>query len=251
MLTIKLEGLDEARAKLAAFSERRFNATIATALTRTAAEVKQRIRNELPAVFDRPTPYTLNSLFMRPATAQRLEARVWVKDDLAGSGTPATTYLLPNVLGGQRREKRLEVAMRAIGALPAGWRVVPGEGARLDAYGNVSKGQIIEVLSQLRITLTAGHDRAMSRDARKAIRAQKRAGGRFFVKTGRAGQLEPGVYQREFVGNNITPVFIFVKAPTYRPRFDFDGIAQRVVDERLGPNIGRAVSEQLARAREK
>lgn len=261
-LTFEAKGLDQAvRLMAEGLSPRRLNAAMATALTRTALEVRDAVKTEMRAVFDRPTPYTMNSLFVRPATAQRLAADVYFKDDRAGSGTPATKYLLPQVEGGSRGAKGLEVALRAVGVLPAGWFVVPGAGARLDAYGNVSRGQIIQVLSQLRITLVAGATRNLPFDARKQIAAQRKAGGRFFVIKPGAKGAAPGVYQREFgvqgsarggdvgVGSrNITPVFIFVRKASYRTRLDFDRITRATAAAKLPGHLRRAVQDQLDRA---
>lgn len=249
-ISFTIDGQAELRKTVERFSERRIAAAVATGLTRTAVEMKQAVQDELPRVFDRPTPYTLNSIFVRPARADRLQAETFFKDDRAGSGTPATKYLLPQVTGGQRSVKRFEKALQLAGAMPAGWYVVPGQGARLDAFGNISKGQIIQVLSQLRITLTAGFTRNLPQvrgNERKVIGALRRAGGRFFVIKPGEKRGTPGVYQREFAGRTVTPVFIFVRSVGYRPRFDFDGIAGRVAAERLHPNIARAIGEQLGR----
>lgn len=239
------------RASLAEFSDRRFAATMATALTRTASQVRQELRRDMPQRLDRPTPWTLNSLFVRAATAQKLEAEVNFKDDRAatGGGTPATYYLLPNVEGGARRTKRFEVALRAAGALPAGFFVVPGAGAKLDAYGNVSRGQVVQILSQLRIQLVAGSQRNMSYNARSQIAAQRRAGGRFFVvKPGQAA-LQPGIYQRELIGRNVTPVFIFARRATYRRRYDFYGLSQKLTQQILPAEIARSIQQSIARMR--
>lgn len=249
MIEVRMDGLEDLRKALAeGLSQRRLDAAVATALTRTAVATKDAMRQMMPRVFDRPTPYTLNSLRVETATAARPVARVWLKDDLAGSGTPATKYLLPQVQGGGRGTKRLEVALRAAGALPDGWFVTPGDGASLDAYGNVSRGQIVQVLSQLRIQLVAGSMRNMSLDARRALRAQRRAGGRFFVVRP-GGRLQPGIYQREFIGRNVTPVFVFVRRAQYRKRFDFYGLARTVVADRLQPEMARALQQQLDRLR--
>jgi hypothetical protein len=247
-ITATLEGLKEAQQSLKGFSDRRMAATLATALTRTAVEVKAGVQKELPRVFDRPTPYTINSLFVKPARADRLEAEVFFKDEFGTSrlGIPATKYLLPEVRGGARRSKGFEKALRKAGVLPFGRFAMPAAGAQLDAYGNVNRGQLIQILSQLRITLTAGHQRNMSFDARKQIRAQQRAGGRFFVKRDRKGG-PPGIYQRELIGRNVTPVFIFTRPPNYRPRFPFDAIATKLSDASLPRNVQRALQEQIAR----
>lgn len=251
-INVTVQGLDQARADFADFSDRRFAAAVATALTRTAGLVRDDVRRQMPSIFDRPTAYTMNSLFVRPATAQRLQADVWFKDDSATSrqGTPATKYLLPHVQGGERRTKRYERALQMAGHLPSGWLTVPGEFAKMDAHGNISHGQIIQILSQLRITLTAGHTRNMSFDARKQIAAQRRAGGRYFViAPGNKQGTTPGVYLREFAGRSIMPVLIFVQRSAYTPRFPFDRITQASAARHLNQQLARAFAEQAARLR--
>ena len=243
-----ITGMDELRTALSAFSERRLNAAVATALTRTAVEIRKAVLDEMPRAFDRPTPYTLGALYTKGATAQSLQAETYFKDDRAGSGTPATKYLLPNVEGGARHTKRFERALQAVGALPAGWLTTPAAGARLDAYGNMVRGQIIQILSQLRITMTAGYTRNMAFDARKQISAQRKASGRYFViKPGGKSRAPPGIYIREWFIRDVTPVLLFVRSAAYRPRLDFYGISQRVAAERLQPNVDRAISESAAR----
>lgn len=247
LVAVQMRGLDELRRTLSTFSDRRFNAVIATALTRTAMAARDAVREEMPRRFDRPSPYTLNSLFVRPARADRLVAQVGVKDEIGTtrSGTPATRFLLPNVEGGGRRLKRFERVLEAVGVLPPGMMTVQAAGARLDAYGNMARGQITQVLSQLRAQTTAGYMRNLA-PGRKGIASQRRAGGRYFVMPpGR--RAAAGVYQREFVGRNITPVLLFVKPPTYPARFDFDGIAGAVAQRELGRQVQRAVGEHIAR----
>jgi hypothetical protein len=243
-----IHGWVELQAAMRDFSERRAAAVMATAFSKTVVDIKAAGLQKLPSVFDRPSPWTMNSLYVKGATAQNLQARVWFKEDAGRQGTPAAKYLLPQVEGGQRKTKRYEAALQAFGALPSGWQTVPGVGAHLDAYGNVSVGQIIQILSQLRITMTAGHQRNMSFDARKAIRAQKKAGGRFFVVPVGTKGMAPGVYQREFMGRTVTPVLVFVQASGYRKRFDFHALSRQVAEDKLPVHLREAVRVHLARA---
>lgn len=238
-----IRGLPEVVAAMKDFSERRLNAALATALTRTAGDVKKALQAALPRVFDRPTPYTMNSLYVRTATADRLAASVYFKDDSATSkgGTPATKYLLPQVESGQRRVKRFERALQAFGALPAGWGTVPGQGALLDAYGNWSRAQIMGMLGQLSKSRDVGPQK-------RQTATQRKAGGQYFVvKPGTAGRVAPGVYQRELLGRNITPVVLFVELPTYSKRFDFWGLGREEAARRLPAQARQAVHEQRER----
>jgi hypothetical protein len=77
---------------------------MAKALTQTAIQAQTDIAQAMTQVFDRPTPYTLNSTYVIPATKDRLESFVQLKDS-AAKGTPAIKFLDPEVLGGERNPK--------------------------------------------------------------------------------------------------------------------------------------------------
>jgi hypothetical protein len=262
MIDIKVTGLQDLQRDLKDFSERRLRAAAATALTRTAVQMRRELSQQVAQVFDRPTPYTLRQLRYVGATAQRLSAAVGfnvaaITDergtviryaDLGPGETPAGRYLTPNIDGGTRRAKRVEEALRAIGALPQGWFAVPAQGARLDAFGNMTRGQIQQILSQLRVQLLSGTNRTMSFNARQQIAAQRKAGGRFFVMPV-GSKTQPGVYQRELTGRNITPVMIFVRSATYRRRWDFNREARQIADRELPRQMDRAIADSLQRLR--
>ena len=149
--------------------------------TKVAQAVKAAQERALPAVIDRPNPYTQRSLFMRRATVQRPVAEVWFKDDTAASrmGTPAAVYLAPQVSGGARRVKRFEKALQLAGHMPSGYQCVPGGGCKRDAYGNPSRGQIIQILSQLRITASMHERKAVMADLADAFVAMPGGLGTF------------------------------------------------------------------------
>lgn len=202
----------------------------AVALTRTAQDVKSAEKQEIGKVFDRPTRYTLNSLFLSPATKAKLEAMVWLKDDRAGSGTPATRYLLPHIEGGSRGTKGFERALQRQGLMPAGHFAVPASGVKLDAYGNVSKGTLNRILSQLRVQVTAGFESRATGSARSK-RTIRKQGVEYFSIVKPNGKLKPGIYARyKFaLGSAVKPVFLFVSGVRYAVRFRFFEIADQVV----------------------
>jgi hypothetical protein len=261
MMNVEITGIEQLRAQLSMLSDRRFSAGIATALTRTAVKVRDDAQNYIRGVLDRPTPYTVKQLRYVHATADRLMAGVGFnisaiqdisgktlrfEEEVFGGGTPANKYLPHNIEGGQRPLKRLEVALRAANALPAGSYVVPSKYTPLDAYGNVSRGLTVQILSQLRIQLVSGFSRNMNW-GRSAIRAQRRAGGRFFVM--RAGRgVQPGIYMRDFYSEVIVPVFIFVKRANYKKRFAFYARTESVGNRTLPGEVVRALADQIKRA---
>lgn len=67
MMQVKINGLDQLRKQLAEFSDRRFAAAIATALTRSGKHAQEQLRAEMQQSLDRPTPFTLNALHLAGA----------------------------------------------------------------------------------------------------------------------------------------------------------------------------------------
>lgn len=210
----------------------------ALALTRTAQVMKAAQITEMQRVFDRPTPFTLNSLFVYPATKKRLWASVYFKD-FAPKGTPAGKYLLPQVQGGGRRMKRTERALQRKGLLPSGMYVVPGKGAQLDAHGNMSSGQIVKILSYLQ---AFGEEGYVANRRRGSKGRGKRRAEHYFVAA--PGNAPLGVWQRK--GTGIVPVLIFVRPPTYRARYAFEAVGRRIIETHFGVEFGRALMQALA-----
>lgn len=232
---------------------------VALALTRTAQDIKKAEQDEIRSVFDRPKPFTLNALYVKPATKQTLEASVWVKD----SERPAH-YLLPQMGGGNRQLKRFEQLLVQRGVMQAGERAVPGGGAKLDAFGNMSRGQIVKILSQLQAFSLAGSTANASTAKRSKV---KRAREAYFVSTGpgtrpsgkrswkngRMQQTLPrGVWLRKphnVLGSFVQPVLLFVDRAAYRVRFKFIDVAQATIARVLPGHLDAAIERALATAR--
>jgi hypothetical protein len=166
----------------------------------------------------------MNALYVKGATKTNLLVEVRYKDDTF-KGTSATKYLAPQAEGGDRHVKRIEALLRARGLLPAGMYVVPGSAAKLDAFGNFSRGQYSQILAQLQ----ASRDRAQNETNQSRKRRRRRnpaADARFFVGRPGNGTLPPGVWARyRFAsGNAVRPILLFVRAPHYTERFPFDQV---------------------------
>lgn len=220
----------------------------ARALTETAKVVKKAEEREIKSVFDRPTPYTQRSIYYKSANKKTLQAKVWLKDDTS-KGTPATKYLGPQIQGGQRPVKRFERALQRAGYLPQGWFAVPGAGAKMDRYGNMSRGQIVQILSALKSFGEQGYLANRTKDSAKRSRNQPEF---FAIKPGqRRGGLAPGVWQRHRFahGSAVKPVLIFVSGATFHIRFKFHDVAKRTVSREIGPQFKQALTNAMATAR--
>lgn len=244
MIKITAHGLTDQLAELTDLEQRQIPFATALALTRTAQDVKSAIEAEMPTVFDRPTNWTLNSLRLIPARKDRLLARVWIKDE-ADKAAPASKWLAPEVYGGDRPDKRSEAMLRARGILPAGKYVVPGDGADLDQYGNIKRGQLTKALSGIRGFGETGYTANASVSKRSAAKGNARS---FFVLT-KAGK-PIGIARRSGRRREDLSVFLaFVDKPHYRKRLDFFGVGQRVAEQRLAIHFEQAMAQALRRLR--
>lgn len=195
------------------------------------------LAQEAKRVFDRPTRYTLGGFYWRPATADKKTLEIGVKN-MGDKSVPAAKFLKAEILGGQRRAKRSEVALRRSGLLASGSFWVPGAGAKLDAYGNVSGALIRRILSDLKADGEVGYQ--ANRTARSTKRNKRYKQGRYFVP--KAGsKLHPGVWERK--GTAISPVLLFVSGTHYSKRFQFYERGMAFARQRYPIELDQAMRE--------
>ncbi|MNN08353.1 hypothetical protein D3C81_1212060 [compost metagenome] len=192
-------------------------------------------------MFDQPTPFTRNAVRILNATPSRLEAALWVKDekDHASKGQAPEDWVAPQVYGGPRVDKASERNLRAKGILPTGKFIVPAEGARLDQYGNMSRGQMIQILSGLgALEHRAGFKGNATQSARSLAKEHQQA---YFVM--KRGKVPIGIGERR--GKTLTMVLAFVSQPQYRTRLEFHEVVRRIAedDSRLEANIEQAIAK--------
>ena len=217
-------------------------------MARTATLLAQRVKKGTITVMqkrlDRPTPTTLNSLFVKMATKARA-AEVYFKDSWA-SGIPADTYLQQAVSGGLRPHKRFEKSLIARGIMRSGQYAVPTT-AFMNQYGNVSRGTMLKILSGLG---AAESTRGYQANASGSARSRRKGNAhRFF-----SGDVDgtQGVWERKSMGmgDAVRPVFIFSdSAPRYRTIFPFFKIGQNIVNANYQADVATAWAEAMASAR--
>lgn len=217
-------------------------------MARTSTLLAQRVKKGTITVMqkrlDRPTPTTLNSLFVKMATKTRA-AEVYFKDSWA-SGIPADTYLQQAVSGGLRPHKRFEKSLIAHGIMRSGQYAVPTP-AFMNQYGNVSRGTLLKILSGLG---AAESSRGYQANATGSARSRRKGNAhRFF-----SGEVDgtQGVWERKSMGmgDAVRPVFIFSdSAPRYRTIFPFFKIGQNIINANYQADAATAWAEAMASAR--
>ncbi|REG58970.1 hypothetical protein B0G80_1695 [Paraburkholderia sp. BL6669N2] len=206
-------------------------------------------QREMRDVFDRPTTWTLNSVsIMQRATSAQPSAQVGFRQ-FAYKGTPAATYLQPQVFGGSRGYTRFEQMLALSAALPNGDYVMPTNANVRDAFGNVPRGIYSSVASQIR----ASRDSAQNETARSKRRKPRDPikGVRYFVGKPAGGRFALGIWARYTFGHGsaIRPVFAFSATPHYEERYPFYDVAEQTVDATLEPAMQQALMMALATAR--
>lgn len=261
-IKVKIDGLNELKSSMNDLAINQLPYATMNAINKTSQQIKEELVKEMSRSLDRPTPYTLNSLYIKYAKKTELSAEVGYKDkSQAGKGNPAANWMHTQAEGGARSLKRFEVALNRIGVLPNGMKVAPGSACPLDAYGNIPSSLILQILSYVRAFGEQGY-RANITDKRKASLAKgsKRTGTmgyEYFVSKGkgewygRQQHLPPGIYKRVGFaqGSAIKPIMMFVRNPSYQKRFPFNETAQKVIDQNININFDEAMSEALLTAR--
>lgn len=227
----------------------------ALALTRAAQAAKAEVELQMPAFIDRPTAYSLRGFRLYRATKTKLRAEVDFRPAF-GRGTNARDYLSPMVYGGARKLKAFERSLQSSGLLPSGYMAMPGSAAKMDAHGNMSRGQIVQILSYFKAFGEQGYSANMTDAKRERLaKGSKRTGQRgisYFVGKPGGGKLPLGVWQKTSfgaAGSAIKPVIIYGKAPVYRKLFDVETIAKRAIEVTFPEELKKAMQVALATRR--
>lgn len=190
MITVKID--DKQVRRLIASLDKHAIRAAEQALDKTAVAIAKEIQATMKRVFDNPVPYTINSLKVTKTKNHNMIASVWFKDPERMS----QHYLVPQVEGGQRKEKGFE---RAISHT----KFIPSDYLTLDRYGNIKPQLIRQILSVLGKAETAGGYQA-NRTKKSAVRNQKDRDFVWLPRGAGGGKLPPGVYRRVVRGNQIS-----------------------------------------------
>lgn len=201
----------------------------AFALTKTMQAAQVGEREEMERLFDQPVDWTLNSLQVvtasktdNPITAQ-LKFR-----EFGGKGTPAWKYLTPEIEGGERRHKSHERRLIAAGIMHDSEYAVPGEGVTLDANGNMPGSLLEQILSQLQAAGGSGYASNQTSRSRKRSKGGQQGLTYFVLRGTKAAN---GIYLRRSAERTIKPILIFVRPPSYAPRFGAYDLAKQFVHD--------------------
>lgn len=219
----------------------------ASMLSKLAFKTQERVKAEMPRVFDRPTPFAVKGVQNTGAKAGNLEAAVFFPRSQEAGGREQYEFMRPGSFGAARRsQKKSEYLLRKFGYLPLGYVSAPGSYGRkrLDQYGNIPGSIYRQIIRSLELEASARTGKSVSAASRKrAVRAGVDREW-FGVPVGASsnrlslngGRLPAGVYQRVGSGGQVKSLrqwLVFTSKASYKKRLDLEMIAKGVVSENL------------------
>lgn len=244
---------------------------LSRAINDTGADVLAMVPDMMESVFDRPTPYAKGAFMLYKSDKGNLSATVMRKPDAM-----RRRFLEVEATGGPRDASGYEGRMREL-ANPAYHRSTMGVGsnttgleklrhvesyprdgygwifaipikeggARLDQYGNLSRGQLNQILSDLRVSSDP-----YSYSTKESRKKAGRPNTFYFIPKNFGGH--PGVYQRSGKGKHekLSLVLSFVDSlKSYTPRFPFQAKAAETAKAVFPGHFAARFSEAIASAR--
>jgi len=256
MITINIQDdIKEATRWLSDIQKKQIPFATSVAINKTMREVHSELTREM-SVFDRPKSYTQGGVFYKKSDKRDLTSVVGLKarggmQGIAGSkGAPLNEYLDAQIEAGTRADKRSEILLQRAGILPAGYQTRPGSGASIDRWGNMSKGQIVAILSYFRtfgLIKESGRFKGRDTQSAKLNRGTRTRAVEYFVVPEGMPGLATGIWRRQ--GRKIEPILIFIRPAIYQKRYDFYGVATKVIRSKLDRHFNEAMAHALATAR--
>lgn len=246
MIEIKIEGVDRTTRYLTDVERKQVPFALSRAINASAKDVQKAQRGELEGRLDRPKPYTLGGTYIQYSNKANLTATIGLIDKPKQGNRAPVKYLAAQIGGGHRRFVGYERALQRMGLLPNGYQVVPGQGAKLDRFGNLDAKQMNEVFGALKSKV---------RNLRVYTGKGKRAyaAGYFVSMPGnpKTSHLEPGVYKRVERARDSQPVplLIFVKTGDYKKRLDLIAPSREAVQRGFNQHFAREFALAMKSAR--
>jgi hypothetical protein len=229
VITVDIRGLQEVQRALRE-SQKQARFALALALTRTAQTGSKRLQSEMQQTLDNPTPWVAKGTFNTRADKTTLTSRFGVKDR-------QSLYVKEHFEAGVRGQKPYEKVLRGMGALPDGYRTVPGSGLKLDTRGNPNRNQLREMIGSIKSRVAIAQGRCM----------RMKLVGYFAVLPGSRSHLSPGIYLRSAKG--IRPMLIFVQEARYRKVLDIVKLAEKLVAQEFPREFSKAFDTAMKTAR--
>lgn len=230
------------------FEKKHVPFAMSKALNETAFMARTSVMLAMRSFFDRPMPYTVNSLYVKKSTKRDLNAQLFWKA-WASKGSSAEKYLEHNITGGARKPKRSELLLRQAGVIGNDQWLVPAKSAPLNAYGNIKHSYVIKMISALQASFDGQQNSTKTSKKNKFFVAgqstgRKTAGGNFRAHSGKVIMMRQG----SGIGN-VKPFMFITRPPRYQNTFKFYDIADNAFNRLYKGNFSAALKYALETAK--
>lgn len=268
MITVEVKGLNEVSARLKGM-QKQISYAASRALTSMAYQSNAVLKSRMQSDFKGgATRYSLAAMKVTKATRETLKSILELRTDTPGKSRPYDKAIGHLFRGGTRHWRRMEGAFRRIGALQNSQvMAVPRESSwanPLDTYGNPKPSFIVQLISYFSAFGEVGYKANMT-DKRRAVLAKSKQsvagyktinGVVYFISRGRGmwfgrpQHLPAGIWaKRGTHASDVAPVFLFVRAGTYRQMIDLHAIGAAVVDKNFNEEFNKELTRALANAK--
>jgi hypothetical protein len=220
----------------------------AYALTQAAFAATQELKQQAKAKFNNPVPLTYNSFLYQKADPEKLEAKVFVRDEVPKGNSPSR-YLLPQIYGGTYYRTRFQRALGYTvdadngGPILAPNRIMVPTGSqfvRRNMYGNMSPGQYTQILSALRSESSAGNKTVRSNKGRNKTATRYFYMNQEMIDENRnMKSRSPGIFLLR--NGQLSKVMTETGLPMYSGKFPFKDIAELVAQKKFNEVFSQTI----------
>lgn len=209
---------------------------LAYTLTLMGKAGKEEMIRQLPKYFDKPTRWTLNSIFLKMADKNDAKptAMVFIKNQ-------SRAHMLHHIEGSGRPEKGYEYLLRQKGILRGSNQfTVPAKRLKLDSYGNIGMAKINRIMSGVGAQLDTYQNTTSASTKRNAGRV-----GYVVIRKEDRPLLKSGIYEVNTAGARLQPVLLFVKKTVYKRRLPFFEVVEDAAYDAMPAAIETAINRVM------
>lgn len=220
----------------------------AIALTQAAYAATQELKQQAKVRFNNPVPLTYNAFLYQKAEPERLEAKIFIRDDVPKGNSPSR-YLLPQIHGGLHYRTRFQRALSYTvdpdngGPILAPNRVMLPTGSefvRRNMYGNMSPGQYTQILSALRSESSAGNKTVRSNRGRNKTATRYFYMNQEMIDENRNMRSRtPGIFLLR--NGTLSKVMTETSLPMYSGKFPFKDIAELAARKKFNEVFSQSI----------
>lgn len=204
------------------------------ALTQAAFRLRNAEKKEVKDSIKNPIPRTENSTLFK-VDKNDMSVDFFLNNNAAKRGVSPAKYLAPLIFGGARSAKAME------GYFGGKYFLIPSPGTKLDAFGNIPRGQVTRMLSDLKAFGEVGST-MNAKVGKRGRKKQKKKDGYFIIPQSQRNPKVGVVMLRQ--GIDAAPFAVVTPTrPKYEKELDWFYVVEsnwpKYIQEEIGKSWGK------------